>query len=355
MVTAIAHLTGQGTTISLDANTVKALTSLGVTPSPFGTATLNGTNITFPITSGYAEIHQDKSFKPGYVVGSIQHDGAGLTLTKGSTVVTISNFVVDPGNSMLYGTVGGKPDVPIATLDGSALQVTTPGGAVHLDGTNVKLTDTAASALDKAFGTTAIMPGLSLGIAHIVATGTANTYTDKVTEVSRLTGTSTSVDLDAKTLAALTSLGVKPATVGSATLTGTTISFPITGGFAGIHSDKSAQPGYIVGSIIHQASGLSLTKGSTTVTTSDYVVNPGTSMLYATVSAGGKTLGYNVPLFFLDGSKVQTSMVNGTVHLDGTEVELTAAAASALNSAFGTNALMPNTPIGVAHIIVAGS
>ncbi len=355
VVTAIANLTGQGTTVSLNASTLMALTSLGIAPTPFGTAQLSGTNITFPITSGYAEIHSDKSFKPGYVVGSIQHFGSGLTLTKGSTVVTASDFVVDPGNSMLYATIGGKPDVPLASLDGTGLQVSTPSGTVHLDGTNVELTQAAADALNSAFGTTALKGGISLGIAHIVATGTANTYTDKVTEVSRLTGTSTSVDLNSATLGALTSLGVTPGTIGTATLSGSTITFPITGGFAGIHSDKSAKPGEIVGSVIHQGSGLSLKKGTTEVDTTDYVVNPGTSMLYATVSAGGKVLGYDIPLYFLDGSAVQASMVNGTVHLDGTKVELTSTAASALNSAFGTNALTAGTPIGIAHLILAGS
>ncbi len=133
------------------------------------------------------------------------------------------------------------------------------------------------------------------------------------------------------------------------------MTFPITGGVAVIHSDKSYQPGYVDGSIIHQGSGLSFTKGSTVVTATDFVVNPGNSMLYATVTGGGQVLGYNVPLFFLDGSNLQISQSGGAYHLDGTKVELTATAASALNKAFSTTALMPNTPIGIAHIIATGS
>jgi hypothetical protein len=309
---------------------------------------LNGANITFPITSGYAEIHSNKSFKPGYVIGSIEHDGSGLTLTKGSTSVTLANFVVDPGNSMLYGTVGGKPGIPLAFLDGSDLQISMSGGAVHLDGTKVELTQTAASALDQAFGTTAVKAGLELGVAHIAATGSANSYTGQATEVSRLTGAQTSVDLNSGTLAALTSLGVKPGPVGGASLNGSTISFPITGGAAVIHSDHSYQPGYIDGVVLHQGSGLSLTKGSTTVTATDFVVNPGNSMLYATV---GKD--YNLPLFFLDGSGLQVSQSGGDVHLDGTKVELTPQASAALDQAFGTTALKPYTLIGIAHIVAA--
>ena len=41
--------------------------------------------MTFPITSGYAEIHSDKGFKPGYIEGSMEHDGSGLALTAGKT------------------------------------------------------------------------------------------------------------------------------------------------------------------------------------------------------------------------------------------------------------------------------
>jgi hypothetical protein len=349
-VTAIPNLTGSSTTVSLDATTLQALTTLGVKPSTYGTATLNGSDITFPITTGYAEIHSDRSFNPGYVIGSIEHDGSGVTLTKGSTAVTLKDFVIDPGNSMLYGTVGDKPDVPLFFLNGSALQVTMVNGSVHLDGTKVDLTQTAASALDQAFGTQAIKPGLELGVAHIVTSGAANTYSGQVTDLSRVSGQSTSVALDPTTLQALTSLGVKPAPVGSATLNGATISFPVTGGVAVIHADHAYQPGYIDGVVIHQDSGLSLTKGATTVTATDFVVNPGDSMLYATI--GNQ---YNVPLFFLDGSGLQVSMQGGDVHLDGTKVELTPQASTALNGAFGTDALKPYTLIGIAHLVVSGS
>jgi len=348
-VTAIADLSGQGTTVDLDAHTLAALTALGVSPAPYGSAHLDGTAITFPITSGYAEIHSDRNFRPGYVVGSIEHDGSGLTLTKGSTVVTAADFVVDPGNSVLYATVNGKPGVPLASLDGTALQISEPNGSVHLDGTVVKLTAAAATALDQAFSTTAIPAGLPLGVAHIVATGPATTYTDHTTEISRLSGTSTSVVLDPATLSALTSLGVAPAPVGSATLNGSTVTFPITGGFAAIHSDKSAKPGYVDGVVLHQGSGLSFTKGSTVVTATDFVVDPGTSILYATVGSQAR-----VPLFFLDGSNLAVSSVGGAVHLDGTVVKLTPQAATALDQAFATTALTPYATVGVAHIVAAG-
>ena len=161
--------------------------------------------------SGYAEIHSDLGFKPGYILGSIDHAGSGFTLTAGSTKVELSDFVVDPGNSILYGTVGGTPKVPLLDLDGTNVKVGIEGGNVVLDGTVAKLTDTAAGALNKAFKVDAIKAGTPLGVVHLVAKGESTTYdaaADKTTAISRLTGKSTSVTLDAGTAKALGSLGV---------------------------------------------------------------------------------------------------------------------------------------------------
>ena len=174
-----------------------------------------------------------------------------------------------------------------------------------LHGTVAKLTDTAAGALNKAFNVDAIKAGTPLGVVHLVAKGEATTYdasTDKTTAISRLTGKSTSVTLDAGTAAALESLGVAVAPVGSASFdaaTGT-VSFPITGGFAAIHSDLAYKPGYIAGTVIHQASGLKFSKGNKSIEVTDFVVDPGNSIL--TASAGGKS---GIPLLDLDGTAVK--------------------------------------------------
>ena len=205
---------------------------------------------------------------------------------------------------MLYATIGGKPDIPLLFLDGSAVKVSSDAnGDVVLDGTVAKLTPTAASALNTAFGTTALKAGLPLGTVHLVAKGTPTTYTDKVADISRLTGVSTSVALNPKTAAALQSLGVSVAPNGSGTFDSatSTVSFPITGGMAVIHTDKSYKPGYIAGVVIHQGSGLTFTKGTTSLALTDFVVDPGDSTLTATV--GGKV---GVPILSLDGSDGQS-------------------------------------------------
>ena len=350
-VTTIEHLTGVGTTVTLNPTTAAALKSLGVKLSTTGTAKLVGSAVTFPITSGYVEIHSEKSFKPGYIIGSVEHYGSGLTFSAGGKSLAVSDFVVDPGNSVLYATVGTTPDVPLLTLDGAAVTVGMDGSNVVLNGTVAKLTQTAATALDKTFGTTAVKAGLPLGVVHLEASGAVTSYTAPATEVSRLTGTSTSVALAASTVKALTTLGVTFAPYGTATFTKSTgeVHFPITGGVAVIHADKSTKPGYIDGVLIHQGSGFTLTKGKVTVTLSDFVVDPGNSTLTGTVD--GTEIG--VPLLSLNGAPVKISTVGSTVHLDGTIASLTATAAGALNKAFGTTAFKAGIELGVVHIIAS--
>jgi alkylated DNA nucleotide flippase Atl1 len=356
MVTAIPSLHGDGTSVILNADTVKALTGLGVTVKPYGSASFDsgaGT-ITFPITSGYAEIHSDHAAKPGWIQGSIEHDGSGFTLTAGSTTVLLHDFVVDPGHSILYGTVGSGSDamykVPLLSLDGSNVQVTMPTGKVQLYGTVAKLTDTAASALNSAFKTSALKAGIPLGVVRLVAdaTGAVTFPSSGVTAIPRLDGVATDVIADKDTLAALKSLGVAVAPNGSGTFDSSTatLGFPITGGYAAIHSDKSVKPGYVQGVVLHQGSGLTFSKGSTSLALTNFVVDPGNSILTGTV--GGKV---GVPLLSLDGSKLEITMPNGDVQLYGTVAKLTTTAASALNSTFGVSAFKAGMSLGTVKLV----
>lgn len=358
MVTALSTLSGVGTSVKLDPTTAQALQTLHVAVSTAGTATFDSatSTITFPITSGYAEIHSDQGHKPGYILGSVQHVGSGMTLTAGTTKVTLEDFVVDPGNSVLYATIGSMSKVPLLSLDGAAVKVSMdPQGDVVLDGTVAKLTDTAASALNAAFKVTAFKAGLPLGTVHLVAKGSPVTYDaskDKTAEITRLTGQSTSVKLDPSTAMALQQLGVTVAPVGVATFDAptSTVSFPITGGFAAIHSDLGFRPGYITGSIIHQGSGLTFSKGGKSLTVKDFVVDPGGSTLTATA---GNMAG--VDILALDGANVKVSMDGGNVVLDGTVAKLTAGAAAALNQTLGVTGFKEGIPLGTVHLVAAGS
>jgi hypothetical protein len=356
-VTAIPNLTGNGTSVKIDAGTADALKSLGVALAPIGTATFDASTstITFPITSGYAEIHSDPNVKPGYIQGSIAHEDSGFSLSAGSTKVELSNFVVDPGNSMLYGTVGGSPKVPLLFLDGAKVKVGSEGGNVVLEGTVAKLTDTAAGALNKAFNVTALKAGIPLGTVRLVAKGTATTYdaaVDNTTRISRLDGKATNVTLDAGTAKALQTLGVTVAPTGSAKFDSatSTVSFPITGGFAAIHSDLGYKPGYIAGHVVHEASGLKFSKGNKSIEVTDFVVDPGNSML--TASSGGKS---GIPLLSLDGTNVKVGTEGSDVVLQGTVAKLTGPGAAALNSTFGVSDFKEGLPLGVVRLVAASA
>ncbi len=170
-------------------------------------------------------------------------------------------------------------------------------------------------------------------------------------EIASLKGVDTAVQVDAKTLAALTSLKVTVTPTGKAKATTTykpaTFDFPITGGNVKVFAKGQVDP-YVQGIIHHDGSGLMFAAGGKTLTVENFDINPGTSMLMASVKG---TSGAKIPLFFLDGSNLQiTKDAAGHAKLDGTKVELTAESAAALNKTFSVTAFQPRMLIGIAHI-----
>ena len=174
----IEALTGQDTAILLDKGFTDALTSLKLTPGVTGTAKLTNGSLVFPITGGNVTY-----FKPGtaspYVIGQIQHDGSGLSLTAGSTKVELTNLNVDPGVSRVYGDVplNGKTVVNSAylfTLNGRTLKpLQASGSAAILEGTKVFISPVAAALLNSTFKTDAVTKDLLVGIAKITANTTS--------------------------------------------------------------------------------------------------------------------------------------------------------------------------------------
>ncbi len=171
-VASIEALQGETTAIALDTGFTDALTSLKLTPGVVGTAKLEAGSLIFPITGGNVTV-----FKPGevspYVIGQIQHEGSGLSLTAGDTKVELTNFNVDPGVSRVYGdvTVNGKVAATSAflfQLDGRTLKpLETEGSNAVLEGTKVEISEDAAPLLNQTFKTDAVKPGLLVGIATI--------------------------------------------------------------------------------------------------------------------------------------------------------------------------------------------
>ncbi|WP_345376774.1 hypothetical protein, partial [Frondihabitans cladoniiphilus] len=171
----VPALFGGNTSVALDSNFVAALTSLGLTPSAEGTATLANGAISFPITGGSVVYWNPKgSYKP-YVQGILEHDGSGLNLTAGGKTVTLSNFTVNPGNSILYGDVAvngavAKTQVDLFNLYGGTLKpLQIDGKNAILTGTTVHVSADAAGLLNSTFGTTAVKSQLLVGTATITA------------------------------------------------------------------------------------------------------------------------------------------------------------------------------------------
>ena len=175
-VASIPALDGVDTQVTLDQGFVDALGTLGLTPGVTGTATLTDGVLAFPITGGNVDYYDPAQDYRPYVQGEIDHDGSGITLTAGDTVVGLSDFKIDPGTSRLTGTVTANgaevgKDVYIFNLYGSTLKPleTDADGNAVLEGTTVLVSPDAAALLNKTFGTDAVTDQLVVGIAKITA------------------------------------------------------------------------------------------------------------------------------------------------------------------------------------------
>jgi len=169
----IDQLSGRSTAVALDPSFVKALGTLKLTPAPIGKGEISKQGVaSFPITGGNVTYYTPGSVSP-YVQGEIDHDGSGLSLTGGGKTVELTDFVIDPGKSVLTGkvTVDGQvaaESAPLFFLDGRTLKpLETQGGTAVLEGTTVKLKAEAADLLNQTFGTNALQGGLVIGVAKI--------------------------------------------------------------------------------------------------------------------------------------------------------------------------------------------
>ena len=153
-----AVFTGGATELAVADAALGALTSLGIAPGAASNATLDGATYSFPITGG--------SVRLANLAGSIAHSG-GITLTKGGTTVTLSDFTINTVRGELWGKVNGSKPVALLKLDLGDPAVTTGAQRVTVGNVPGSLTAGAAAALNGAFGTTAFTEGLVLGTATV--------------------------------------------------------------------------------------------------------------------------------------------------------------------------------------------
>ena len=190
------------------------------------------------------------------------------------------------------------------------------------------------------------------------AAATSSTVTNPapIATIPAISGGDTAVELDPAFLEALTGLGVAPGVLGTATLDGATLDFPITGGTATVYDKDSGYRPFVQGSIFHQGSGISLTAGANVIQLENFVVVPSKpAILFADVSVNGTLAAPSFPLFNLNGTTLEPITVDssGNAILTGTKVEVSPAAAEFLNTTLGAPGAVPdNFLVGVATLTI---
>jgi hypothetical protein len=165
---------GVDTQVAVDQSFVDALGTLGLTPGVVGTAAFTDGTFSFPITGGNVDYYDPASDVRPYVQGEIDHDGSGLSLTAADgTVVELTDFRIDPGESKLYGTVTANGEVAaedayLFNLYGGTLKpLQMEGTNAVLEGTTVHISPDAAALLNQTFNTDAVQDEMLVGVAKI--------------------------------------------------------------------------------------------------------------------------------------------------------------------------------------------
>ena len=313
------------TQLTLNKGTAGALAHLGVAVKATGPAQASGRKVRFPVVGG--------EINPATAAGRFAHRG-GLRFKAANIKVKLDNYIVKVGTKItLSARVNGGKRATILNLTGTP-DVTRDGFGTKVSGLTAKLNKTAARTLNKAYGVTAFKKGLKLGKIR----------TSLVPSDTELAEGATSLALDAAALQAIVAQGITPGVIGPATLSGTTASFPITGGLVAL--DLSAAE-------VAHSGGISLTKGATVVRLTDFdivVGGSGAPQLFATLNGGATP----VAIIDLDLSALAPAIDGRNVTLSGITAKLTQGAADALNGAFGTTAFAGGLVLGQATVNAVG-
>ena len=314
---------GDGQTmLRLAPATARALAANGVQVGPVAPARAGSSGLTFPVTGG--------AVNPANLRGSVSHSGGIRFRARGRSVVLRDpSYTIGSGLATLSARVGNSR-LTVLRLDLSKASIAAPGPLTKT-AANVRatLTAMAARALNGAFHTRLFKRGLAIG--------TVRTSLDLRDAV--LGGGVTTLAPDPGAAAALASLNISLGTVGAATLGPDGIGFPISAPYSKVDA------GSLAGSINHYGSGLVLARGDTRVALTDFVI--GIDDTPALSARLGTT---RVEILTLDVAAIQRSVAGPEIVVANVGASLTAAAAGALNQAFGTHAFTAGLKLGTATV-----
>jgi hypothetical protein len=165
---AAVHLRGGATAVTTAPGIAPTLLNNGIVPlaTAPGTESVlfpnSGTaaRFTFPVTGGSVTLSP--------LGGKVNHAGGILFVNvKNGKTIEVSRFTIDLAHADLTGIVNGNPKarVPLFRLDLSHAKLTAGKHVATAKGIGVKLTSTAAKALNAALGTKLFSGGLKLGTA----------------------------------------------------------------------------------------------------------------------------------------------------------------------------------------------
>jgi hypothetical protein len=161
---ATTPVTGGKTLLRLDGDTAAVLTDAGVSIRATGPAIgpAGSTLFAFPVVGG--EINKKQ------LSGRIVHSG-GLAITAGDTTLVVNRFVINLDTGYLTARVAGAGvRIPLLRLGAVTGGVNASPGVLLLKDVNVRLTSTAAGALNQTFNTDLFSGGLLIGQATVIAT-----------------------------------------------------------------------------------------------------------------------------------------------------------------------------------------
>jgi hypothetical protein len=156
------------TAVTLSSGFVAAVTSLGVGVAAVLPAQAFGTVVSFPITGGIIDLSTARAEVP--------HSG-GLELTAGMTKVQLLNFTIDTtdtpkltGTVVANGTLLGRVHLfDLQLPSGITLPLQATNELLTIPNTTVRLSATAAEALNALFNVEAFTAGFEIGTAQVSA------------------------------------------------------------------------------------------------------------------------------------------------------------------------------------------